>query len=283
VGSGPRRALVQRAVDLLLLGPVHTLELAEVVLGLSGNPKVAAAAVFTLLGADERFQVDGEGTWSLHGPPPGTPLRDLSYSVVDVETTGGPYDRGHRVTEIAIYEIDGGVISGDYQTLINPGRRIPPRIEVLTGITNAMVRGAPHFDEIASDIADRLEGRVFVAHNVSFDWGFMSRQLGDAIGQVPRVERLCTVHMARRLIPRLRRRNLDALTSYFDVPIEARHRAWGDALATARVFLRLVDRAEQQGLVDLEGLKFFLKKRRRRKRPRQGQQLELMDTPEGLE
>jgi DNA polymerase III epsilon subunit family exonuclease len=280
VGGGPDRALVQRAVDVLLNGPVHTLELAEVALGLSGNPKAAAAAVFTLLGADERFNVDVEGTWSLHGPPPGTRLRDVPYAVVDLETTGGPYNRGHRVTEIAIYEIDGGVISGDFQTLINPGRTIPPRIEVLTGITNAMVRNAPYFDQIASDVFDRLEGRVFVAHNVSFDWGFTSRQLGDAIGQVPRVDRLCTVHMARRLLPRLRRRNLDTLTAHFDIPIEGRHRAGGDALATARVFLRLVDLAEQQGIMDLDGLTSFLQKRRAKKRPRQGQQLELLDTPE---
>jgi len=280
MAGGPDRALVQRAVDVLVNGPIHTLELAEAVLYLSGNPKVAAAAVFTLLGADERFHVDGEGTWSLNGPPPGTPLRNVPYSIVDVETTGGPYNRGHRVTDIAIYDIDDGVISGDYQTLINPGRAIPPRIEVLTGITNAMVRCAPHFDEIASTIFDRLEGRVFVAHNVSFDWGFISRQLGDTIGQVPRVDRLCTIRMARRLLPRLRHRNLDTLTAHFDIPIEARHRAWGDALATARVFLRLVDRAEQRGIVDLDGLKSFLKKPRPRRRPRQGQQLELLDTPE---
>jgi DNA polymerase III epsilon subunit family exonuclease len=283
MAGGPDRALVQRAVDVLINGSAHTLELAEIVLGLTGNPKAAAAAVFTLLGADERFRLDAEGTWSLHGPPPGTPLRDVPYAVVDLETTGGPYARGHRVTEIAIYDIDEGVIAGDYQTLINPGRTIPPRIEVLTGITNAMVRGAPHFDEIASDIFDRLEGRVFVAHNVSFDWGFTSRQLGDAIGQVPRVERLCTVKMARRLLPRLKHRNLDTLTRYFDIPIEGRHRAWGDALATARVFLRLVDAAEQQGIMDLDALQSFLRKPRPRKRSRQGQQLELLAKEEASE
>lgn len=274
---GPDRVLVQRAARLLAAGPRHTLELAQEVLGLQGNPSAASAAVFTLLGADARFDVDGEGNWALHGPPPGTPLGELAYTVVDVETTGGPHRRGHRMTEIALYEIDGGAITGEWQTLINPGRTIPPRIEVLTGISNAMVRQAPYFDEVAPELLERLRGRIFVAHNVRFDWGFVAPQLVDTVGEVPRVDRLCTIRMARRLLPRLRRRNLDMLTAYFGIPIEARHRAWGDALATARVFLRLLDRAEQEGVVDLEGLQKYLRKSPRRKRPRQGQQLSLLD------
>jgi DNA polymerase-3 subunit epsilon len=196
--------------------------------------------------------------------------------VVDVETTGGSYGRGHRLTDIAIYEVRGGVVEDEYRSLVNPGRTIPSHIEVLTGISNGMVSSAPFFDHIAADVLERLEGRIFVAHNARFDWGFVSRQLVEALGEVPDVERLCTVRMTRRLIPRLRRRNLDAVTRHFGIDVVDRHRAHGDALATARVLIRLLDEASRQGLSDLHALRSFLRKRRRRSRPRQGQQLSFL-------
>ncbi len=255
---------------------MHTVALAHEVLGLTGNPGAASAAVFTLLGPDVRFEVDGEGVWSMPGPRPGTPLSELSYAVVDVETTGGPYGLGHRMTEIAIYEVRSGVVADEYRSLLNPGRRIPRHIEALTGISNQMVADAPFFDHLATDVLERLEGRVFVAHNVRFDWGFVSRQLADAIGEIPNVERLCTVRMARRLLPRLRRRNLDAITRHYGIEVADRHRAHGDALATARVLIRLLDEASRQGLADLDALGAFLRKRGRRSRPRQGQQLSFL-------
>ncbi len=275
------RGLIHRAASVLERSSTHTLDLAREVLGLSGNPGAASAAVFTLLGSDSRFLVDAEGLWSLQGPRPGTLLADLRYAVV--ETTGGPYRRRHRITEVAIYEVRDGVVAGEYRTLVNPGRGIPPRIAALTGITNDIVSSAPYFDQIAPDLIERLRDRVFVAHNARFDWGFVSQQLAEAIGEVPRVERLCTVRMARRILPRLRRRNLDSLARHFDIEITARHRAHGDALATARVLLRLLDEAANQGLTDLESLRVFLRKRCRPSRPRQGQQLSLLGpSPDGV-
>jgi len=270
------RALIHRAASALEKEPMHTVALAHEVLGLTGNPGAASAAVFTLLGPDSRFKVDGEGVWSMAGPRPGTSLSELCYAVVDVETTGGSYGRGHRMTEIAIYEVRGGVVEEGYRSLVNPGRNIPRHIAVLTGISNDMVSSAPFFDQIAADVLERLEGRVFVAHNARFDWGFLSQQLVEAIGEAPDVERLCTVQMARRLIPRLRRRNLDAVTRHFGIDVVDRHRAHGDALATARVLIRLLDEASRQGLSDLHALRSFLRKRRRRSRPRQGQQLSFL-------
>ena len=257
---------------------MHTVALAREVLGLTGNPGAASAAVFTLLGADARFHVDGEGVWSMVGPAPGTPLSELRYAVVDVETTGGTHSGGHRMTEIALYEVRGGVVEDEYRSLLNPGRSIPRRIQVLTGITDRMVRSAPYFDHIATDVLERLQGRIFVAHNARFDWGWVSRQLAEAIGEVPQVECLCTVQMARRLLPRLRRRNLDALALHYGVEVPDRHRAHGDALATARILIRLLDEAGRQGLADLHALRGFLQKRRKRVRPRQGQQLSFLGT-----
>lgn len=253
-------SLVRRAAELLRDSPVHTGNVAREVLGLTGHPGAAAAAVFTLLGSDDRFCVDAGGWWSFQGEPDavGAGLDNIGYAVVDVETTGGSPRRGHRMTEVAVVEVDGGAITGEFQTLVNPGRKIPSRISALTGITDAMVADAPYFEDIAGEVLRRLEGRVFVAHNVSFDWRFVSNQLGDAIGQVPQGPRLCTVKMARRLEPDLTRRNLDALATHFGIPIEARHRALGDALATARVFLRLLDRARGKGAHDLPSLESLL-------------------------
>jgi len=254
-----------RAVTLLQDGQVHTLELAREVMGLTGNAGAASAAVFSLLGGDPRFKVDPKGWWSLVGDPPlpEEELDGLTYAVVDVETTGGSPDRGHRITEIAVVEVRDGVITEDFQTLVNPGRRIPPRIAELTGITDEMVEMAPFFEEIAEDLFDWLEDRVFVAHNAAFDWRFVSAQLGDAIGFVPKVPRLCTVQMARRLAPTLSRRNLDSLTAHFGIPVHSRHRAFGDALATARVLLRLLDQARAEGINDLTSLQLLLHRKAR--------------------
>ena len=254
-----RRSLLQGAWEVLRGGPLATPELARRVLGLNGNPGAAAAAVFALLGGDDRFEVDGEGVWSLRGDArrPGALLSRLSYAVVDVETTGGRYEGGHRVTEVAVIEVREGVVQDVFETLVHPGRRVPRRTVELTGITDRMLAGAPAFDDIAEEVFRRISGRVFVAHNVSFDWGWLRAQLGDALGDVPEVERLCTIYLARRLVPELRNRNLDALSEFFDIPIHGRHRARGDALATARLLLRLLDRAESLGIGDLRSLKRY--------------------------
>ena len=269
------RTLIHLAASVLEKGPMHTVALAHEALGLTGNPGAASAAVFTLLGPDSRFRVDGEGVWSMAGPRPGTPLSELCYAVVDVETTGGSYGHGHRMTEIAVYEVRCGVVEDEYRSLVNPGRSIPRHIAALTGINDRMVASAPFFDHIAADVLERLEGRIFVAHNVRFDWGWVSRQLAEALGEVPDVERLCTVQMARRLLPRLRRRNLDEVARHYGIDVADRHRAHGDALATARILIRLLDEAGREGLADLDALRAFLQKRGRRSRPRQGQQLSL--------
>lgn len=260
-------SLVRTAADLLAEGPTHTLDLAREVLGLTGHPGAASAAVFHLLGTDPRFQVDGEGVWSLDESrvPLGARLDAVPFAVVDVETTGGAHWRGHRVIDVSIVEVLGGQIVDEYESLVHPGRAVPPMITALTGITTDMITGAPFFEHVADEIADRLRGRVFVAHNATFDWGFVSAELVRAGVDVPDVPRVCTVRMCRRLVPRLRRRNLDVVSRHFGVPIHARHRAHGDALATARVLLRLLDEAAGRGIEDLKTLQWYLKRRRQRK------------------
>ncbi|MFQ5536775.1 MAG: PolC-type DNA polymerase III [Gemmatimonadota bacterium] len=262
------RSLTGAVLERLRGGPAHTLDLAREVLGLQGHAGAAAAAVFQLLGGDSRFSVDARGTWTLVASrvKEAVSLKDASFAVVDVETTGGSRNGGDRITEFALVEVREGVIVDEFSTLVNPGRRIPPRIMALTGISDDMVRGAPYFEDIAGEVERRLEGRVFVAHNAPFDWGFVAMELVRAGGDQLRIPRLCTVRMVRRLVPELRHRNLDVVARHFGVDVHARHRAHGDALATARILLRLLDEAEAHGIRDLRGMERFLDGRKRRNR-----------------
>jgi len=236
------------------------LELAREVLGLSGHEGAASKAVFTLLGTDPRFGVDGAGIWTLREglDPPGPPLGSQPFAVVDVETTGGGWGRGDRITEIAIVHVDRGVIGEVFSTLVNPGRSIPPWVQGLTGITDAMVATAPTFEGIAERVGEVLTGRVFVAHNASFDWGFVHSELLASTGDVPSVERLCTVRLGRLLVPRLHSHGLDAMTAHYAIRVEDRHRALGDAIATARLLIHLFRDAAAQGLADLGALRLAL-------------------------
>ncbi len=264
---GSRVSLIRHAVRRLQDGPTHTLDLAGDVLGLAGHPGAASAAVFQMLGADPRFRVDSEGVWSIDPTlaPLGVSLSEVRFAVVDVETTGGRAWNGHRIVEIAIVEVQDGAIVDEYQTLVNPAQGIPSMITSLTGITGEMTAVAPYFEHIAEEVAGRLEGRAFVAHNATFDWSFVSAELVRANVDVPAVPKLCTVRMVRRLVPALRHRNLDVVTRHFGVEIQGRHRAHGDAFATARVLLRLLDEAAGRGIEDLATLQWYLKRRRQRK------------------
>ena len=271
MSGASKRTLVQRVAARLEEGPVHTLALAREILRLEGHPGAASAAIFTLIGSDPRFSVDAGGMWSLQGPAPGRSLGELSFAVVDVETTGGRPRDGDRITEIAVVEVKDGAVVDEYQSLVNPGRTIPPMVERLTGISGGMVRTAPYFEHVAPEVARRLEGRVFVAHNVGFDYAFVIHELQQALGEAPRGPTLCTVRLARGLLPRLRRRNLDALAQHYGIRIHARHRAHGDALATARILIRMLDEAARQGVHDLETLRKTVRRRHRRRGPKSPQ------------
>jgi DNA polymerase-3 subunit epsilon len=269
--------LLELAAQQLGSGPRHTLDVAKEVLGLRGHPGAASKAVFALLGRNPRFHVDGEGYWSLKPgfEPLGPSLMRLRYAVVDVETTGGLGGRGDRVTEVAIVHVEGGAIGEWFHTLVNPGRSIPPRIQGFTGITDEMVSVAPYFEGVAEEISARLENRIFVAHNERFDWGMIGRELLASGRDTPEVERLCTVRLGRLLVPRLRSYGLDSLTGHFRIRIEQRHRALGDALATAKLLIQLIAEADSRGISDLSALRDILcrggiRGRRRRFPPRKG-------------
>ncbi len=146
---------------------------------------------------------------------------------VDLETTGGMAAQ-HRVTEVGIVLLDDGVIVEEWSSLVNPMQRIPPSIESFTGITNEMVADAPKFEDLRSEIRRRLDGRLFVAHNARFDYGFVRsefRRLGEKFSAPV----LCTVRLSRALFAEYNRHNLDALIERWGLECGQRHRALGDA------------------------------------------------------
>jgi len=157
----------------------------------------------------------------------------MRFAVVDIETTGG-FPQQHGITEIAIVLMDGNEIEGQYSTLVNPHQPIPPFIVNMTGISDAMVSKAPSFHLVADKIYQLLHDRVFVAHNVNFDFSFVKYHLQEA-GYQLQTPKLCTIRTSRKVFPGFKKYGLGHLTRELGIHIENRHRAGGDALATAQV------------------------------------------------
>lgn len=187
-------------------------------------------------------------------------LRSLPYAVVDVESTGTWINGGDRVMEVAVIHIHDGVVSTAAEFLVNPQRPVSRWVSRLTGISWEMLHEAPTFGDIADRIREALEGHVFVAHNARFDWRFLSMELQRATGRGLRGPQLCTVKFARKLLPHLLRRNLDSLAWHYDVPIVNRHRAGGDARATARVLQHMMADARRQDVDTWDQLQALLKR-----------------------
>ena len=267
--------LTLRAVDYLAAGPADAKTLISHVCQLPTMPAaVAEHMARALFAGHRRFVREPDGRWGLLREvefSSAETLGDLSYAVVDVEATGSRLAGGDRITEIAVVEVKHGVATTLIDTLVNPQRAIPPWISNLTNISAEMVRHAPSFAEICDQLLGALDGRVFVAHNVNFDWRFLNMEVERATGRQLTGRRLCTVKLVKKLLPQLRRRSLDYVAMHYDVEITRRHRAGGDAEATARVFLRLLEDARRDGCESWPDLQRLLirpiPKRRRHRRP----------------
>jgi DNA polymerase-3 subunit epsilon len=156
------------------------------------------------------------------------------FAIVDIETTGGSFERD-KITEICILIHDGLTVTDKFSTLINPEKRIPHMISRMTGITDEMVEKAPKFFEVAKKIVEMTEGNIFVAHNVNFDYNFIYHEF-KSLGYKWKREKLCTVRLSRKLLPKRISYSLGKLCDSLDIVIEGRHRAAGDAEATAKLF-----------------------------------------------
>ncbi|MBZ0334995.1 exonuclease domain-containing protein [Marinobacter sp. AL4B] len=161
-------------------------------------------------------------------------LEQTTFAFLDIETTGGNSSHD-RITEIGIRFWRAGEVVDEWQTLLNPGMRISPFIEQLTGISNAMVADAPSFETIADTLEEKLRDTVFVAHNARFDYGFIKSEYR-RLGRLFSARVLCTVKLSRRLYPEFRRHNMDTLIERHGLAQVQRHRAMGDVSAMLEFF-----------------------------------------------
>ena len=155
------------------------------------------------------------------------------YVVVDIETTGGRAQT-HKITEIGMVKVINDQIVDEWQSLINPQRRIPANITALTGIDNTMVNNAPIFAEVAQQVADFTDDCVFVAHNVNFDYGFIREEFARLEQRFKR-PKLCTVSQMRRHYKGLTSYSLANLTRHFGISMQRHHRAMSDAVAASEL------------------------------------------------
>ena len=189
----------------------------------------------------------------------GRPLRDLTFCVVDLETTGAAVSQGSMITEIGAVKVRGGEVLGEFQTLVNPHAQIPPFIAVLTGITNSMVASAPPIESALPAFLEFAQGCVLVAHNAPFDVGFL-KHFAETLGHPwPRFEVLDTARLARRVVTRDDAPNckLSSLAVAFGSSTTPNHRALSDARATVDVLHGLFERLGSLGVHTLEELQTF--------------------------
>ena len=274
----PETLLADRAADFLAAGPADAQTLISYVCQLPGAPRTVAEHMATAMFAGHsRFVRGTDGRWHLatrldrativERP---AALNAASFVVVDVETTGTRALHGDRITEIAVVRVNGDSVTTVFDTLVNPERSIPPSVTRLTNISWEMVKDAPRFADVCDQLLGVLEGNVFVAHNAAFDWRFVSMEVERVTGRALSGRRLCTVRLARKLLPGLRRRSLDFVTAYYGIENRARHRAGGDAVATAHVLVRFLREAAAFGCAvvdDLHRLASEATPKRRRRRP----------------
>jgi DNA polymerase-3 subunit epsilon len=255
--------LTTRAQQFLAAGPADVVDLIGHICSLPGAPRIVAEHMaHAMFNGRPQFATTADGRWMLvekaapsyeartasrKSETHSDALHRLSYVVVDTETTGGQSMLHDRITEIAAVVVRNGEVAEVFETLVNPQRPIPPFVTRLTNITWDMVKHAPTFDRVVPDLMRVLEGNVFVAHNATFDWRFVSNEVSRSTGHQLRGRRLCTVKMARKVVPQLPRRSLDYVARYYGVEIQNRHRAGGDALATAKCLIRMLSDLSDRG------------------------------------
>lgn len=264
--------LLQEAIRLLRLrgGRAPAADIADVVLQLPNlDPPLAALLVAELIKDDWRLRVCDDSTEVelLCDDDECRPIGATDYVVFDVETTG-PKTPPCRIIELGAYRVSGGRIVGEFQTLLNPQMKIPPFIIGLTGITDEMVAQAPLFTEIAPDWLRFADNAVLVAHNAQFDVRFINHEVSLVFPGLRMVNpHLCTVSLGRRIVPEIANHRLHTLASHFAVTISNRHRAGGDARATAEVFILMLELLQKHGVSDLAQARNFQMRGQRSEAP----------------
>ncbi|KAF2517991.1 exonuclease domain-containing protein [Flavobacterium foetidum] len=169
------------------------------------------------------------------------------YAILDIETTGGQFNE-EGITEIAIYKFDGHEVVDQFISLVNPEIPIQPFVVKLTGINNAMLRSAPKFYEVAKRIIEITSDCIIVAHNASFDYRILRTEFR-RLGYDFEAKTLCTVELAKKLIPEQTSYSLGKLVRALGIPMADRHRASGDAMATVKLFKMLLEKDLEKTIV----------------------------------
>lgn len=253
-------SLINETIQLLQSfgGRASVVEVVDMVMKISRPPvDFAKSLVSDLVENDPRLQLNEDTLELIALNHDARQLFETNFVVFDLETTGAKTPPC-RITEIGAYRVRGGKIVAEFETLVNPETAIPPFISDLTGITNSMVRGAPKFREVVADFLDFIGDAVLVAHNSHFDMRFLNHEIG-RIHENYRVANpsLCTVQLSRKLLPHIENHRLHTVAEYYSINIENRHRAAGDAHATAKVFVNLLSHLENLGVRDLAAAKKF--------------------------
>ncbi len=170
----------------------------------------------------------------------------MKFAVVDLETTGGTPENG-RITEVGIVLLDDFEVVGTYQKLLDPGMPIQPFVVKLTGITDEMVSGQPQFNDVAEEIAELIQDRIFVAHNVQFDCKFLCAEMRRACIKL-NPPRLCTVKLSRKFFPGFPSYSLHNLIESLELPDFNHHRALADAMAAAEILKLCLQKAGPEKL-----------------------------------
>ncbi|MGW9686528.1 exonuclease domain-containing protein [Flagellimonas sp. 2504JD1-5] len=169
------------------------------------------------------------------------------YAILDIESTGGKYNE-EGIMEIAIHKFDGYQVVDKFMSLVNPEREIQPFVAKLTGINNKMLRTAPKFHEVAKRIVEITDGTILVAHNAQFDYRILRTEFR-RLGYDFQRKTLCTVDLAKKLLPEAESHSLGKLVRSLGIPMSDRHRANGDAIATLKLFKLLLDKDSKKTIV----------------------------------
>ncbi len=222
------------------------------------DPELGVRLIHAALGADQHCFYDPKTdrwTLTLHAHL-NRPLHDIQFVVLDLETTGLKPGKA-AMTEIAAVRVGHGKIGEEFHTLLNPGRHVPAVVSRLTGITDTMLRDQPRIEEVFPQLQHFLGQAVIVAHNASFDLGFLNFDAQRLVSAPLRNSSVCTLKLARRLLSGIRSRSLDAVAAHLGVSYPTQHRALADARVTAEIFCIFLERLTQQGVTTLGQLLEF--------------------------
>lgn len=251
--------LISDTIDLLRSfgGSASAVKIVDYVMKIrTPEPNLAKLLVSDLVGRDPRLQLNDDMVELLADRFLSRAITETQFVVFDLETTGAKAPPHSRVTEIGAYRVSKGKIIGEFQSLVNPGMPIPAFITSLTGISDEMVKDAPAFRTVGLDFLDFIGDSVLVAHNASFDMGFLNHEIGLIYEDYRLINPcLCTVQLSRKLLPHVENHKLKTMAEYFSVSLVNHHRAGPDARATAEIFVNLLDQLDEGGVHDIAAIK----------------------------